>query len=239
MPISTCQFRNPVGNDPPVPIPDQALALAPIQGDHVFGDIIGMIQTALQNIFGGGQNWINRFQSYNMSAYMNWISLSGLNLGHAGVNEPLVTRQGVAEIDQHAYCFGRFSERFQWAFCEIVCSGYNQGVEQRTIFVGNKSWRRNVMGRFDGVLDNLVDSTALTWYFHHPNQIRQAANDVIHQPISLQVARQQATVLHNNRSARVIQICQNIDNARASLEGLLMRFSSVKATWDGVGWYYS
>jgi hypothetical protein len=209
-----------------------AAMLAPFQGDHVFGDVIGMVQTALQAIIGGGHVWPARFQSLNPVASLQWQVYRGFDLGHAG-NEPLVHRNGGAETDQHAHVFGGYSLRFQWTFCEVVCTGFDHGHESRRIGGGVRAWRRKVMSRFDDVLDHLVDSTALNAYLGAPNAIRQANPGIeTHPVISLQAARQLAQMNQGPGQARILEVCGNYHSARSNLEGMLMRFDGPTRTWD-------
>ncbi len=231
-----CTFNNPINNGqiPAVPDPRQAPNLAPNQGDHVFGDVIGTVQTSLQNIFGGGAEWVNRFQGFSQPAFEQWQAFNRFDLGHTGNNQPIMQRNGAPEPDEHAYVFGIYSQRFQWSFCEIVCAGFVAGLESRQIGGGSSAWRTSVMSRFDDVLKRLVDQTALTAYLQAPQNIRQADPiNVRHPVISLQEARDLANLTNQSNSQsknRILQIYGNFHSARANLEGMLMRFDGPTRT---------
>jgi hypothetical protein len=126
MPLNPhCSTSNPVGATmPAVPVTAGLQASANDQGDHVFGDVLGAIQTALAAIFGGGQNWQVRMNAYNTVLTSVWSDLSKLDYGH-GANPPIVGRTPAgmagAEIDQHATVFGGYAKRLQWQMAEVVC----------------------------------------------------------------------------------------------------------------------
>lgn len=237
--LQGCQFANPINNGQPpaVPAPIQAPQLAPNQGDHVFGDVIGMVETSLQNIFGGGQEWRHRFERYSQPAYEQWQAFNRFDLGH-GQNPPVVQRNGLAEPDEHAHIFGGYSQRFQWSFCEIVCAGYIVNQESRQIGGGSRAWRTSVMSRFDDVLTRSVDHTALTAYLQNPGQIREVNQQTVsrHPAISWQEAREIANTSNGLGMARILLICNNFPHARANLEGMLMRFDGPTRTMQGNNW---
>lgn len=240
MPLFQCNYNNPTNIAmPAIPLLAGAPMLAPAQGDHVFGNIIGSLETSLQDIFGGGAGWLNRLQAWNSVAHSLWVGISQMDIGHNGINEPCVNRNGMPETDQHAHMFGGYANRLQWQLTEIVCSGFlvGGGGEDRTIFRGTRTWRQRTMGHLDALLTVLVDQTALTAYMNNPNQVRNAAAGVVHNPISLTVASNQANLHNGPGSARIRQICSNIKTARNSIEGFLMRFDSQpQKHWNGISW---
>lgn len=235
--LATCTFKNPINNGVAPPVPDALLApsLAPGQGDHVFGDVIGMVETALQEIIGGGAMMSTRFRDFNQTAFIQWQTFTQYDLGHVAATQPIVQRNGLAEPDRHAHVFGGYAQRFQWSFCEVVCTGFYAGQETRSVGGGTRAWRRIVMSRFDDVLDRLVDQTALTAYLAAPYAIRQAnAGAVTHPVISLQAALQQAHASQGQGRNRILAICANFHAARSALEGMLMRFDGPSRSWDSI-----
>ena len=243
MPIMTgCPYNNPVAAvDPAAPVAAGAPNLAPAQGDHVFGNVIGMIQTALQNTFGGGAAWTTRFRNYNSTAHTQWQTLAGLDLGHVhGAGQPLVGRAGPTEPDQHAHMFGGHARRFQWTFCEIVCTGFGGGGAGEYRLVGEttrrltRQWQTDVLARYDTVVNHLVDGTALTAYLANPGQIRQAQNPptVVHPAISLAAATAQAGGARGVAAVRITAVCGNYATARRSLVTILDRLTFAARTLD-------
>jgi hypothetical protein len=129
--LAGCQYPNPVAAALPVPpVAGAAPNLAPAQGDHVFGDVIGTIGTALQLIFGGGANWNNRMRAYSPILEVLWDGLANANFGHGG-HAPTVARHGAPEPDEHAHVFGGYAVRLQWTLCEFVCTGFLPGGVER------------------------------------------------------------------------------------------------------------
>src|SRR3954454_5986931 len=85
-PIQGCAYPNPVAAAlPALPLANAAPPLAPNQGDHIFGDVIGVIETAMQNIFGGGQLWRARMQNYNAVLRTVWDGLDQVDFGHGAL----------------------------------------------------------------------------------------------------------------------------------------------------------
>jgi hypothetical protein len=223
--IAGCTYANPVGAALPAqPNAIAAPPLAPAQGDHLFGDVVGTIETALQSIFGGGERWQTRMRNYSAILDSLWAGLTAIDLGH-GANPPVVQRNGAPEPDEHAHMFGGYSRRFQWHLCEIVCTGFVNGQESRQIGGSTVAWKNNVLAGFDDLLANLVDSTALAFYINTPRAIRAANPAAVRHPThSLAVAR---TYANNNPGrpgqARVLQVVTAYDSLRGSLDGLLYR----------------
>jgi hypothetical protein len=233
MPLpSGCNFQNPfAATMAPAPVVAAAPPLAPNQGDHVFGDVLGVIKTALEGIFGGGQLWQTRMRNYSEMMETLWIDLRNLDFGH-GPQPPLVHRQGAHEPDQHAHMFGGYSARLQWELAEIVCSGFNPG-EDRRIGGYSKIWKSRVLGHFDDLMENLVDSTAMGFYIATPNQIRPAnPATVAHAPLSLTDAMATATPLNGPGRAVVMAVLTRCMTLRGSFEGLLDRFDQRTKRWD-------
>jgi len=226
--LSDCDatFQNPFGQAiPAAPNILLAPALAPNQGDHVFGDVLGTIETALQRIFGGGQVWPTRMENYSSLLSNVWTGLQAVDLGH-GAAAPLVTRAGAAETDQHSHMFGGYSARLQWEMAEIVCTGFapNGGGERRRIGGYKKSWKKAVLKRFDELMNNLVDSTAIAFYIATPNAIRNSNANTVHAPWSLAHAVQQVTPMNGPGKGTITPVLDRYDSLRNSIDGLIGRF---------------
>lgn len=228
MPLITgTAFVNPVaGVMPAAPNPALAPNLAPAQGDHIFGDVLGTVETALQSIFGGGAAWVNRMGAYNGTMRTLWEGLGVVDYGH-GALPPIVNRQGAAEPDEHAHVFGGYSVRLQWALCEITCTGFGPGGagEIRQIGGYSKKWKKEVLERFDDLLAHLVDSSALHFYIPTPNAIRNAnPAQVRHAPISLAAANLYTTNANGPGKARIQTVLASYSTLRSAFEGLIGRF---------------
>ncbi|NHZ90019.1 hypothetical protein F2P45_13490 [Massilia sp. CCM 8733] len=225
-------FRNPSngGGLPNVPLANAAGSLAPAQGDHLFGDIMGAIGTAMQHIFGGGALWQQRLQAYDSVLASLWRELNGVDLGHSAT-PPIVQRTGAPEPDEHSHMFGGYSARLQWRLCEIVCTGFEAGVESRKIGGATHAWKRAVLADFDNLMDHLVDSDALAFYLVTPTAERRAnPANVRHTAISLAAATTYIRDLRGNGNAaatraraNVSQVLGNYAMLRNSLAGLLTR----------------
>lgn len=228
-----CGHVNPAGeNSPGAPAAQDAPLLAPEQGDHVFGDVLGTIGTAWQLIFGGGAEWRTRMNNFDKTLYTLWEGLGNLDFGHHALNTPVVQRHGTPERDQHSHMFGGYSNRLQWQLAEIVCMGYKDGVEQRTVGGATKAWKKNVLARLDDLLNNLVDRTALEFYIANPAaNIRQANAGVHHPPISLAAARDYANNHNGVGKDRIAEVVTAYGSLRTSIDSLLIRFEA-RRSWD-------
>lgn len=223
--IPNCNQPNPMGAAlPAAPVAAAAPNLAPAQGDHVFGDVVGVIGNALAAVFGGGANWPQRMAAYNATLAELWNGLTQVDLGHAAHGAPVVARAGAPEQDQHAHMFGGYANRLQWQIAEIVCAGYANGAEVRRVGGATTAWRNAVLGALDDLLTVLVDDTALRAYIPNPNAIRQAAAGVVHPPISLATATATAAALNGPGRANVQAILTRYGSLRGSVDGLLRRF---------------
>lgn len=90
---------------PAKPVASGAPSLAPAQGDHVFGDAIGMVNGALGELFGGLQGWEAHMQNYNPLLRASWTTMSNMDLGHIlGPNQPLVRRGGRPSLTNMRIC---------------------------------------------------------------------------------------------------------------------------------------
>ncbi|WP_432721145.1 hypothetical protein R0381_002675 [Jeongeupia wiesaeckerbachi] len=234
--LSFGAYQNPIALALPAPpVAGAAPSLAPAQGDHVFGDVIGTIETALQSIFGGGANWRTRMHSFNPVLATLWAGLAALDFGH-GANPPIVTRAGAPEPDEHSHLFGGYSQRFQWQLCELVCTGYTPGaggnnIEVRLIGGATKAWRKKVLASFDDLLAHLVDSTALAFYIATPNAVRAAAPNAIRHPaVSLVAANTFAAANHGTGRARVNTVLAKYTGLRSGFESVLSRLESEGGT---------
>jgi hypothetical protein len=223
--IQGCTYNNPVCPALPAPpVATGATLTAPGQGDHVFGNVLGAIETALQTIFGGGQDWDTRMRNYNVNLETVWNGLKRVDFGH-GANPPIVYRAGADEPDEHAHVFGVYSQRLQWKLCEIVCTGFAPG-EVRRIGGATPAWKTSVLESFGELMDSLVDNTAIVQYITTlPNTIR-AANPVMvrHTPMSLANARVYAANHNGPGKNRVTQVLNAYGSLHESVRGLLDRF---------------
>lgn len=226
-------FVNPIAAGmPAIPNPTLAPNLAPAQGDHIFGDVLGAVETAFQAIFGGGAAWVSRMGSYNSTMRATWEGFGVVDYGH-GALPPIVNRQGAAEPDEHAHVFGGYSQRLQWILCEITCAGFGPGGagEVRKIGGYSKKWKKEVLRHFDDLLDHLVDSSALHFYIPTPTTIRNAnPAQVRHNPISLAAANLYTTNTNGQGKARVQTVLTSYDTLRNSFEGLIGRFDGSTKT---------
>lgn len=222
--IRGCAYPNPAGVALPAPpVAAAAPLLAPFQGDHLFGDVLGTIETSLQGIFGGGALWRTRMQNYSGTLRTVWDGLGGVDFGH-GANPPLVNRNGAAEPDEHSHVFGGYSNRLQWNFCEIVCTGFAAG-EVRRIGGATRAWKTAVLSSLDDLLDHLVDSTAIAFYIASPNAIRNANPGAVrHVPMSLANAIIYAANHHGPGQNRVTRVLNAYGTLRNSVIGILDRF---------------
>lgn len=231
--IQECIYQNPVAAAlAPAPVAGAAPALAPAQGDHLFGDVVGTIETALQLIFGGGALWRNRMQTYNSTLRTIWDGLGTVDLGH-GANPPIVQRNGAAEPDEHSHMFGGYSVRLQWNLCEVVCAGFVNQAETRRVGGSVRAWKSNVLSSFDDLMNHLVDSTALAFYIATPNQIRQANAGVVrHAPMSLANAIVFTNGHNGPGKARVARVLTAYGGLRSAVSGLLDRFDGAVRTFN-------
>lgn len=225
MPIDPkCSCKNPVGaTKPTIPNANTAPSEAPKQGDHVFGDVLGMMRSALQTVFGGMHDWDKVLQSWNQGVFETWQQISGLDFGH-GAQPPLGHRTGLAEPDEHSLLFGAYAAQFRWTFCEILCECATQPY---AISGATRAWKAAVLAALQRVLDHAVDETALDAYIRAPTQTRQGnPNAVRHTPISLAVARARVGTLNGNATVkrRVLEVLDRLDATKEYLRGLLDRW---------------
>ncbi|MEA1648356.1 hypothetical protein UAJ10_04905 [Nitrospirillum sp. BR 11164] len=224
--VPNCTFAHPQGAQIPAePAPNAAPPLAPMQGDHVFGDVVGVIRNALSDIFGGGAVWPTRMANYSGVLAEVWNGLSSVDLGHANIGAPVVTRAGLPEQDQHAHMFGGYASRLRWCLAEVVCAGHVGGVEDRRIGGVTTRWRGEVLQALDDVLRHLVDETALLAYIRAPHATRQAAPaTVVHRAIALGEATTRAGETAGPGQAQVQAILNRYQSLPGLLDGLLRRF---------------
>lgn len=229
--VPGCTSANPVGAAIPAePLAAAAPSLAPNQGDHVFGDVVGVIQNSLNEVFGGGQNSSVRMKNFNGNLATIWQGIMDLDFGHHGNDAPVVTRAGNPEPDEHAHIFGGYSNRLRWHICEIVCLSFSAGVEKRVIGGATRSWRNKTLSAYDDLIARLVDETALHFYIKSPGQTRNAGANVRHTPISLSAAREYTDGHAGPGHDAVLKILMRYVNLRNTLDGLLQRFEGANKT---------
>lgn len=207
--------------------PDATTApfLAPAQGDHVFGDAVGMVNNALAALFGENQNWETRMEQYNAVLRTHWGTMASMDLGHIlATNQPLVQRAGPQEPDEHAHVFGGYANRFRWQVLQLPHGAKTNGKYFQGQWGTYAAWQKKVLIAFDDVMSHAVDSTALSAYLANPAATRMAnPQSVRHSAISIVAARDQS----NGPSAsaqRIRMVCNNFIAFRSSLEGLILRF---------------
>jgi len=230
--VQSCPTANIMGATlPPIPAPTVATRTQPTQGDHVLGDVIGAMTTAMQAIFGGGAIWLQHLSSYNQILERPWLDLSRLDLGHA-LNAPIVGRNDFKEYDQHAHMFGIYSARLQWTLCEIVCLGDGLTGQARIIAGATRAWKSAVMAALDDLLNHLVDETALHAYIRNPTAIRHGNITTQHRAISLAAAIAYTGANHGIGKARVAEILANYSQLRPSVAEILARFHDRKKIFN-------
>lgn len=227
---------------PAVPIPTGAVQLIP-DHDHLFGDVIDAINTALQKIFGGTTLWKTRMEYFNPVLATIWCGLGNVDLGHSNGSDISTARTIGSEIDEHAHMFGYYAARLQWHLCEIVCTAcdnkectnYGRGNEHM-ISGATRAWKKNVLTSYDDVIENLVDSTALDFYIKTPDGKRKTAVNIRHPTISLAAARAyvNANGTHRGATARVNQVLDRFVSLRGTFEGFLERFDGSTKTFNGI-----
>lgn len=204
---------------PAVPAAAGAPNLAPLQGDHIFGDALGVIGNAFQDVMGGGALWQARFRGFNEDVARLWAGQAARNMGHAD-HTFVANRHGAAEPDQHAHMFGGYSARLRWQIVEI--GRIDNATQNRQINGRTNAWKRHVMGALEDLLDHAVDDTALRYFLANGpgNRAADAAN-VVHQAISLRAAG---------------DICDNANHAgrRAQVQGILTAYGSLPGALRGI-----
>ncbi len=242
---------------PKPPIRGNGARLSPTQGDHVFGDIIGVMRTGLMAIIGGGRSWggdVGQPGRFGASVHdskgscedrrktllwtdvkRNWEIIRNLDLGHTAAEAPLVKRErDIPEYDDHSLMFGGYSSIFQWHLCEI---GY---TESGSILIGSESsaqgvaWARRVMGAYDQMLQYFVDSTALNSYLAGVATRNTEIGMARHMAISKMEADGLAKKSGGDADAKgkVITICNNCLLLRVSLNKILVGMHSLNISWD-------
>jgi hypothetical protein len=228
--------------------------------DHVFGAVVPAIEGAFKNIFGAGENWKQRMHDFNPNLATLWGSLCTIDFGH-GLQPPVVKRTN-DETDQHAYAFGWYVQRLQWQLCEIVCTNNVIGnSEERSISPATQGWKIAVKHELAGVMNNLVDETALKLYINNtqnakPQPKKSQANkpqrnkalatnptaeiaipEVLHPPMSFAAARTYASSVNSDRARRVMEILGKFVLIPELMDELLNQFdgsgvSLVNGSWS-------
>lgn len=246
---------NPLKN-PKLPYPAQGLGplLCPGQGDHVFGDIIGVMRTALMAVIGGGAEWKNRFGSavycnaeerehvlqtyYLRQSLACWNEIESLDLGHA-LNPPLMYRSPeIAEYDNHSLMFGGYISVFQWDLAEI---GYlKEGV--RTVGVSNDTdrlrWIKQVLFSYEKATEFIADDTALRAYLTNKDTLRSIKEGKLqpHTAISLIEVRKRAETSKHVRAKNIRLICGKFKQFVYILKKMLEFMSYLNIRWDENKW---
>jgi hypothetical protein len=140
----------------------------PQQGDHVFGDVVGAIETAMQQIF-PIVDTISPMKAYNSGLSDLFEDLRKENLkgsyGHGNEEKFKISPQErikpIIEIDTHSRQFGQSADEFQVQLCRIVCTR----DASLSIAAATELWKGRVCWAFSKLMNNLVDETALFRYF--------------------------------------------------------------------------
>lgn len=213
-----CEFPNPMDSDR---IWRQAEGPPPRQGNHVFGDVIGMVETALEQVIGGDRGFSDRFLHFNQETFNLWERFRRLDLGHTAAG-PVVNETGPSGGDEHSDQFGRCSHDFQRAFCEVVCTGYSAGLEVRIVGLTSvdSAWHNAVIRCYHEVVRHLVDQTALMTYLQTSGRGRPIPRD--HPAISLDAAKSIARESGNERAReRIREFCDRFWEAEHCLSLML------------------
>lgn len=239
-----------MGGRPETPVQGAGPQNAPRQGDHVFGNIVGVLTTGLSAIIGGGQLWIGvpngRFNQDVFDAdgapapaktftwhkaLQHWGAITALDLGH-GAAGPMIGRAGgYHENDNHSLMFGGYSSIFLWRFCEIGARNGN------SVNIGSESprqgtaWVSSVLTAYDRTMRYLVDSTALVAFLANVNPRPQPQQPAPHTAISKVQANRNAAG-PGAAAVRVRTICHNFDLARWELRQMLEAMSRINIYWD-------
>ena len=188
-------YLNPAGRHDSLDRIDPSFGPPPMQGDHVLGDLVDVVQSALQLIFGGGAAWRDRLATFHPSMHALWTRIDHMDCGHHNI-QLSHARGPVVELDVHASTFGRYAQRFKAELCEIVSTNAVTGTDEvRQIGGYSVNWKQRVMSGFQVLLDHSVDKTALQRFIGAPGTI-----DNSHQATSLNFALQQCVSISNLNS---------------------------------------
>ncbi|WP_374788727.1 hypothetical protein [Brucella oryzae] len=182
---------------PETPKTEGATALAPEQGDHVFGDIIGVVKGAIDDVR-RHDKW-NRPTLNNRDSIASFVKrcehLYSMDMGHHSVQEnPMTQRTGPAELDEHSHMFGRRAEIVRWHIVNIMEEGF-------TFYRYAK-----LRSEFDELIGVLIDETALEHYLKRRKEVRIANYSTVrHKAISVDCALKMLESAPQNREKETIR----------------------------------
>lgn len=215
---------------PAVPAVAAAPSLAPMQGDHLFGDALGVIGNAFQDLMGGGALWQTRFSAFDGDVARLWAGQAARNMGHAD-HTFVANRNGAAEPDRHAHMFGGYSARLRWQITQI--GQLDAASQNRQIDGVSSPWKRAVMSALEDLLDNCVDETALRYFLAHGAGNRAAnPGGVNHDAISIRAAGDITDAAnHAGRKAQVQGMLTALGSLPNSLRGIIDRWPLATRTY--------
>ncbi|MBA8840191.1 hypothetical protein [Ochrobactrum sp. RH2CCR150] len=204
-PMNIRERSNSVGVCPPPPTDEGVPRLSPAQGDHVFGDIVGVVLGAVEDVRKNGNRDNPTLNNRDaIASFGRRIQdLKVMDLGHhANIENPKTQRKGAAELDMHSHYFGGQADRVRWHIVDIMEKGY---TFDRYIRLSRE---------LDRLLDVLVDETALKHYLYKVKECRDAdANNTIHNAISVEAARSLIEKAPTSKNKDVVQsIIKRIDH---------------------------
>ncbi|WP_261843489.1 hypothetical protein [Aliamphritea ceti] len=165
---------------------DSATKEDPVQGDHIFGDIIGTIDNVMKRIFKTSmQNELEiRMNSYDNRLYEVYTTIIEMNCGH--LDETLISnRQRGQELDKHSYEFGKASYEFQKEL--YLISGELKSNTNETLIIGGSiRWKYSVLDCYQKIMEVLIDETALKNFFKG-NPKRETNENEKHSPQPLTI----------------------------------------------------
>lgn len=261
MPLLGSQFINPVRSSNLSKRPDENYLVPNIpskapakQGDHVFGNIIDIMETWLQSIIGGKKYWSTRFTrtadpygcilNYDNNFYIYreliksekwieiiniWERIQKMDLGHS--SDAPVSSSKRQEQDTHQYVFGHYAKIFLWDLGEIG------GVLKDKIVIGSDTadaaqrWIDTVRGSYTKMINLLVDETSLMRY------LEKEIINTTHKAISLLDTRSiingsDKKAKLNKFEQKILAIINNFDELEPMMNRMLDNISNINICWN-------
>ncbi|MFC4161709.1 hypothetical protein [Chitinimonas lacunae] len=208
---------------PAAPVAAEAISTPPPrQGDHIFGNIVSALETALKDVFEGGQLWEQRFRDFNNTAYETWQAIKALDLGH-GPEGPVVDRPR-NEVDKHAHVFGGYAAIFQYEVRRLKNG-------QSSVYRATVPWWQGVRAALGFLLENIIDRTALLRYV----RANGVQDDGTHSTISIDDAK--ALIANNTRAeaTRARAVMTNYERLQPLLRQMAVNLNEGNAgSWDAI-----
>jgi hypothetical protein len=141
----------------------------PGQGDHIFGDIKGVIWKALNKAFGGGAGGKNRVYIFNNNKVgVSWGRIEGKDYGHGQHGQtPFKTDRYKKEADNHSINFGGAMKSYYAAFDPIknYTNDENNGIDFESNIDFLSEWKAGIGNILSNIIQNLIiDETAFCRY---------------------------------------------------------------------------